>query len=452
LGKKTTNVSETTKDEFRCAGGEPWDGNYFVATYPPFSTWTAACAQRVRERLASINGSTSSAPLGLYVHIPFCVKRCDYCYYLSYADKTRTQQEQYVAALIEEARTYARSPALKGQSLSFVYFGGGTPSVLEERMIARLLGGLQSQFPWAGVEEASFECAPRAVTASKLRSLRELGVTRISLGVQSLDDAVLRLNGRVHLRKDVEAAYGWIRAAAFDVVNLDLMVGLPGESEASLAATLDAVIEMAPDSVTVYQTEIPHNTPLYRAESAGSLPTPVPNWTAKRARLAQAFARLEEAGYVVRSAYSAVRDPQKHRFVYQDRQYRGADLIGLGVASFSYLSGRHHQNRGSYEAYVAGVAAGELPIDRAYALSDEERLIREFVLQLKLGRLETAYFTEKFGVDVIERFSVPLRCCADRGWLTCDDGGVTLSRDGLLHVDRFLPMFYRSEHRDVRYS
>lgn len=431
---------------------EPWAGNYFVATYPPFSTWMKESVPEVTRVLGETHDLANAVPLGLYVHVPFCVRRCDYCYYLSYADKTADDRGEYVDAVIRELGMYASSNALAGRRPGFVYFGGGTPSFLDEPLIERLLQGLQQAMPWTDVREATFECAPRTVTTDKLQLLRRLGITRISIGAQTFDDDILKRNGRVHLREDIEQAYRIARDVGFDVLNIDLMVGLPGETEDSLDATLERVLELAPECVTIYQTEVPLNTPLYTFARDGMLSEPLSGWEVKRARLKACFETLERNGYTVRSAYAAVRDPQRHLFIYQDTQYHGADLLGLGVASFSYLNGVHYQNRTSYETYMTDISGDRLPLERAYRLSDEERMVREFVLQLKLGQAGNAYFRDKFGVDIITRFAAPLRELADADWLTVDDTGVTLTREGLLRADRLLSRFYLPEHREVRYS
>ncbi|MEK7756534.1 MAG: coproporphyrinogen-III oxidase family protein, partial [Planctomycetota bacterium] len=355
-------------------------------------------------------------------------------------------------ALLNELTLYRRYPALADRRLSFVYFGGGTPSMLNEASLRSLMEGLQKLFSWDRVEEVTFECAPRTVTESKLRVLHDAGVTRLSLGVQTLDDDVLRLNRRVHLRNDVDCAYERIRRVGFDVVNLDLIVGLPGESDASVDQSLEGVIAMSPESITIYQLEIPQNTPLFRAARGGEPPATIPSWDKKRFRLARCFARLESAGYSIRSAYAAVRDPDRHRFVYQDAQYHGADLLGIGLSSFSYLAGVHYQNKIDYDAYVQSVRNGELPVLRAHRLRSNERLVREFVLQLKLGQVDSASFKKKFGADILERFKNPLRQYAERGWLVIDATGVRVTREGLLRIDRLLPAFYLSRHRGVRYS
>lgn len=424
-------------------GNIPTLGNYFVATYPPFSYWTEEAVGTLRSALETPHDAP--AELGLYVHIPFCLERCHYCYYLSYDDRSPVIDD-YLEALGRELRLWADTPAVEGRSLAFVYFGGGTPSLLSTPRLARLFHRLQDIFPWTDCREATFECAPQTVSAEKLILLRDRGITRLSLGVQQLDDQVLRVNGRVHLVADVERAYEAIRRVGFDVVNLDLIVGLVGETDESFFRSLDDVIAMAPESVTIYQLEIPHNTPLSRSLKRGELPSAPPSWAVKRARLGQAFARLEMAGYTVRSAYGAVRDPVRHGFVYQDEQYRGADLLGIGASAFSYLDGIQQQNIARLDPYLDSLAEGRLPLGRAYALTRDERLVREAVLQLKLGRIEVGSFRERYGVDVRERFAEPLARFQAHGWLEVDETSVSLTRAGLIHADQLVVGLYRAEH------
>jgi len=427
---------------------EPLEGNYFVAAYPPFSCLNRESLPGYQRALETPRGKE---PFGLYVHIPFCVKRCQYCYYLSYDDKA-DEIDGYLNALVKELKMYAAAPAMADRELGFVYFGGGTPSLLSEKRICSLLTELQDIFPWTNAKEVTFECAPQTVTASKMATLRAMGITRVSMGAQSLDDAVLRKNGRVHFVRDVERAYAAIQQAGFPVVNIDLMVGLVGETDETFLRSLERVIEMSPQSVTIYQLEIPLYTPLYRAMRDGTLSEMPAAWSVKRERLAKGWARLEAAGYTVRSAYAAVRDPVRHRFVYQEDQYRGADLLGIGVASFSYWRGVHQQNLTTLEKYLASLQENHLPLHRAYALNDEERMVREFVLQLKLGKVEAEHFRRRFNVEITQQFAEPLRRLADEGWLVFDDNRVTLTRGGLLRVDHLLREFYLPKHKVKRYN
>jgi len=390
-------------------------------------------------------------PLGFYFHIPFCVQRCRYCYYLSYEGRGG-EMESYLDAMLREFSAWMTMPALAGRRPAFVYFGGGTPSILSGTQARRFLARIRQTAPWQDGAEVTFECAPKTLTERKAQALRDGGVTRLSLGVQQLDDDVLRANGRIHLVADAERAYRLVRRIGFDQVNVDLMVGMPGETEATFMASLERVLDLAPDSITLYQTEIPHNTPLYRSIRDGSQDTAELDWATKHDRLKRAFARLQEDGYARRSAYAAVRDGRTVRFAYQDLQYAGADLLGLGAASFSYLGGVHHQNLASLDTYLQAVAAGKAPLFRAHVLTSGERLIRELILQMKLGEVDLDRLGARHGQDPRPRFKDTLAAHARQGWLTYDGHKVTLTADGLSRVDRLLRDYFLDRHRGRRYT
>jgi len=199
--------------------------------------------------------------------------------------------------------------------------------------------------------------------------------------------------------------------------------------------------------------EIPYNTTIYRDMQAQGLEVaPVADWAKKREWVRSAFAQLEAAGYAVKSAYTAVRDPARTQFVYRDRLWTGADLIGLGVASFSHVGGTHYQNEHNWGPYLERLQAGELPIYRALTPTREERLIRELILQFKLGHVNAGYFREKFGVDLAERFAAPLGRLREWGYLTVEGDEYRLDREGLLQADRLVHEFFLPQHRDARYA
>src|SRR5665213_633473 len=245
-----TNVIETSRPQTRVRPvKQPVVGNYFVSAYPPFSAWEMKQTPAFERALLKEGPPT---PLGLYIHLPFCQKKCDYCYYLSYANPDRFVIHNYLEAVIREAARYSRQPAIKGRPLRFIYFGGGTPSLLTSSQVRFLADSLREAMSWDGVEEITFECAPRSVRPELLKTLQEIGVTRLSMGAQSFDDPLLKLNGRVHLRADILRAYEQIQCAGFEWVNLDLMAGLPGESPQSWKDTVEEAIELSPDSITIY--------------------------------------------------------------------------------------------------------------------------------------------------------------------------------------------------------
>ena len=390
-------------------------GNYFVSNYPPFSLWDAAGADAAVRRLARDDGDGA---LGLYVHLPFCRKRCDFCYFKVYTDKNAKEIRRYIDAVIAEARIAARSPYLAGRRPSFVYFGGGTPSYLSGSQLEELFGGLRDAFSFRDALEVTFECEPGTLQGSKIETLSGLGVTRLSLGVENFSPELLEINNRAHRAKEIHVAYEASRAAGFPQINIDLIAGMVGETDDNWTDTVGQTIALRPESVTIYQMEVPYNTTVYRRmKDEGKEIAPVADWETKRRWTGEAFDAFSAAGYLVGSAYT-VKVDESVQFRYRDALWTGADLVGLGVSSFSHLGGVHAQNEHQIDPYVERVERGELPILRGYALDDDERLIREFILQMKLGRLETSYFKDRFGVDVIQRFGATLAAHRDQGHLS----------------------------------
>jgi oxygen-independent coproporphyrinogen III oxidase len=429
-------------------------GSYFVANYPPFSVWKKDAVEGdARPALAA--PSPADVPLGLYLHIPFCRKRCHFCYFRVYTDKNANEVGQYLDVLAREWELYLEQPAIAGRKVDFVYFGGGTPSFLSTKQLQSLVGRLTARTPWSGAEEITFECEPGTLTESKLQAIRDMGVTRLSLGVENFDDHILELNGRAHRSPEVFKAYDFARSLDFPQINIDLIAGMLGETEANWQSCVEKTLGLDPDSVTIYQMELPYNTTISSdlLKGTGRFEDPVANWATKRRWVDEAFAALERAGYHVGSAYTASKDPKKTSFVYRDRLWEGADLVGLGVASFGHVNGVHMQNLDTWETYGASVGNGEIPLGRAYRPTDEERMIRELVLQLKRGSIRPAYFRGKYGVDVLSRFAEPIASLRADGYLAgADEDRVSLSRSGLLRVDVLLPRFFLPAHAGIRYT
>ncbi len=424
-------------------------GNYFVSNYPPFSTWNEEQIPELQEALSS---PPAQPDLCLYVHVPFCLERCRYCYFRVYPRRQPQTVDLYIDALLRELETYSPFPALEGRRLKAVYFGGGTPSYLTAEQIRRLLRGLQERMPWKEVLECTFECEPTTATREKLQALKDLGATRVSLGFQSLSDRVLEASGRRARAEDCLRTYRLARKAGFQEINLDLLAGLPDETAETWRETIKTVIGLAPECVTIYQLELTYNSRLFAGVRAGS-PAALPSWPTKRQWVGDAFRALEEAGYTIGSGYMAVRDPESWRFAYTvDHFWRGGDLLALGESSFGHFHGVHYQNVDQFVEYIARVKSGRLPIRRACRLSAEEKLHREVVLLLKTGILEVDYFRSKYNVDIREKFEPQFRRLEEEKMLVVENGTVALTRAGLLSVDGLLPGFYLPEHRDIRYT
>jgi oxygen-independent coproporphyrinogen-3 oxidase len=428
-------------------------GSYFVANYPPFSVWKAEAV--ATEARAALMRTPADVPLGLYLHIPFCRKRCHFCYFRVYTDKNAREVEQYLDLVAREWALYARTPAIEGRRFNFVYFGGGTPSFLSTKQLQGLVARLNANGEWDGAEEITFECEPGTLTDAKLAAIRDLGVTRLSLGVENFSDRILELNGRAHRAPEIGRAYDAARALRFPQINSDLIAGMHGETDANWQACIERTLALAPDSVTIYQMELPYNTTISGdlLKGTNQFSETVANWATKRRWVKDAFAALERAGYHIGSAYTAVKNPATTRFIYRDRLWEGADLLGLGVASFGHINGVHVQNLDTWPKYQDAIERAEIPLGRAYRPTDEERLIREFVLQLKRGSNRPSYFADKYGVDVLKRFNDGIQSLHDEGYLAeASADRIALTREALMRVDVLLPRFFLPQHAGIRYT
>jgi oxygen-independent coproporphyrinogen-3 oxidase len=426
-------------------------GNYFVANYPPFSFWRPQFVGQALEALG--RPPRPDKPLGVYVHIPFCRKRCHFCYFRVYTDKDSAAIRSYLEAVLREMELYSQRAFIGGRQPEFIYFGGGTPSYLSADQLRVLTGGLKSFLPWTAAREVTFECEPGTLTDHKLGVIHELGVTRLSLGIESFKDEILELNGRAHRSREIQRAYAYARQVGFPQINIDLIAGMMGETDENWRDTVRQAIDLQADSVTIYQMEVPFNTTIYQQmKTEGRLAAPVADWEKKRAWVGLAFAELEGAGYTVASAYTAVKDPARAKFLYRDRLWEGADLLGLGVASFSHIGGTHFQNEHDFDPYLARLRRNELPICRALTPTEEERVVRELVLQFKLGRVRPSYFRGKFGVELARQFAGPLARLRAWGCLETEADALVLNREGLLQVDGLIHEFFLPQHRNARYA
>ncbi|HEV7278622.1 MAG TPA: coproporphyrinogen-III oxidase family protein [Pirellulaceae bacterium] len=433
-------MTETTKTEV---------GSYFISNYPPFSQWTKESLGEIETALASPPRDT---PLGLYLHIPFCRKRCKFCYFKVFTDVRAAEIEEYVSALSTEIELVSRQPAMGARPFRFVYFGGGTPSFLSVKQLTSLVDRLRANVNWDHAEEVTFECEPGTLSEPKVKCLRDLGVTRLSLGVENFSDEILESNGRAHQSPEVYKAWKWIEAANFPNVNIDLISGMVGETWENWRENIRRTLELSPESVTIYQMELPFNT-VYSQDILGNqIETPVADWPTKRDWVSYAFDELLANGYSVSSAYTVVKDPTKVNFSYRDNLWKGSDLLATGIASFGHLSGVHYQNLADMAKYKDALKERQLPLMRAYRPTPREALIRELILQLKKGWLDGAYYRDKFGVDVFEEWRSVWESHRDEGHLTFDEDRAELTRDGLLRADALLPPFFEPQHQGVRYT
>ena len=435
-------MTESTKTEV---------GSYFISNYPPFSLWQSDALPEVLQAMSQ--PPVDGVPLGLYLHIPFCRKRCKFCYFKVFTDQNAKDIEAYVAALCHEIELVSKLPVMGQRPFRFVYFGGGTPSFLSSKQWTSLVDRLRANINWDQAEEVTFECEPGTLQENKIKTLKELGVTRLSLGVENFTDAILEENGRAHLSKEVYRSWEWIKAADFPNVNIDLISGMVGETWDNWKFNIAEAIKFSPESVTIYQMELPFNTVYSKDILGNKIETPVADWETKREWLNYAFDEFLAAGYKISSAYTVVKDNNKVNFSYRDNLWQGSDLLATGIASFGHVSGVHYQNKAEMKAYQEDLMVhGKLPLGRALRPSSHQLLIREMILLLKRGFLDVDYFKKKFDVDITERWQAEFQQHADNGMLTISPERIELTRKGFLHADALLPPFFETEHQGIRYT
>jgi len=428
-------------------------GNYFIANYPPFAYWKPHHLPAAQAALDA--DPAPGTPLGLYLHIPFCRKRCKFCYFRVFTDKNARDIEVYLDALVKEVELLAARRVVGGRHLHYVYFGGGTPSYLSAGQLRGLMTRLKEIMPWDHAAEVTFECEPGTLQQHKLEALRELGVTRLSLGVENFKAEILQYNGRAHLEEEIHRAYGWARDLGFPQINIDLIAGMVGEDWDNWKRCIAKTIDLSPDCVTIYQMELPYNTVFSKELTVLGNDEPslaVADWPTKRAWMRYAFDELQKAGYSVSSATTVVKDKARTRFVYREALWSGADMFGTGVASFGHVNGVHIQNVDTWEAYIDHLNRGELPLGRAFPTTPRDRLIREIVLLLKTGHLDPKYFRKKYGVNIRHEFRHAFKTLEDDGWLKATDDSIDTTPDGLIQIDRHLPIFFDPQYSGPRYT
>jgi oxygen-independent coproporphyrinogen-3 oxidase len=370
-----------------------------------------------------------------------------------FTEKNANEIETYVSALSREIELVSRLPVIGQRPFRFVYFGGGTPSFLSVRQLRSLVERLEQNVRWDEAEEVTFECEPGTLSEAKIRTLRDIGITRLSLGVENFSDKVLKENGRAHLSPEIDHAWKWIQDCKFPNVNIDLISGMVGETWDNWKFCVKRSLELSPDSVTIYQMELPYNTVYSQDVLGNQIEMPVADWDTKRAWLNYAYDEFLAAGYSISSAYTLVKDSAKVNFGYRDNLWRGSDLLATGIASFGHVSGVHYQNHPEWGNYVDSLLErNELPLWRALRPTSHQLLIREMILQLKRGFLDTSDFQEKYGVDIVAHWKPQWEAHTNDGMLTVTPERIELTRKGLLHADGLLPPFFEEQHQGVRYT
>lgn len=342
----------------------------------------------------------------IYIHIPFCVKKCDYCDFLSFSCDEETK-DKYVNKLLEEIRYYGTvyGKAGRGEKVSSVFFGGGTPSTLEPNQVSMIMKELRTSFDIEETAEITIECNPGTLTPKKVQTYKEEGINRISLGLQSTNDEELKSIGRIHTYDKFIESYNMVREAGFDNVNIDLMSALPGQTMDSYKDTIEKIVALKPEHISAYSLIVEYGTPLYyriRELDENLKPTGLPDEDTEREMYYMTGHLLGEAGYnrYEISNYAKKGYECKHNTAYWKR----IDYIGMGLGASSCMDDVRFKNTSDMDEYMSG-AFPNLDDEETCKLSVEDKMSEFMYLGLRMMEgVSKKEFLRQFGKPFDEIF------------------------------------------------
>ena len=376
--------------------------------------------------------SETGSALGIYVHIPFCRSKCRYCDFNSYAGREGMIDEYVEATLTEMATVVARA---NGPRATTLYIGGGTPSLLPTPAVAAIVEQARRLFTLPAEAEVTLEANPGTLTKQGLATLREAGMNRLSLGVQSFDERELRFLGRIHFAADARAAYEWARLAGFTNVNLDLIYALPGQTADGWLRSLRQAIDLAPEHLSLYALSVEEGTPLAAAVAAGTVVPATPDEAATLYEVSHEA--LAAAGYQHYEISNWARRPEQGRAPLRSRHnliyWRNQPYLGFGAGAHSFFGHSRYSNEREPRRYVALVRREGRAVVDSTALNETHEAQDTLMLGLRLAEgVDVASFQARHGWDL-------LRLCGDEieemsaiGLLAIEEGSLRLTPKGWL--------------------
>lgn len=351
-------------------------------------------------------------PLGLYLHIPFCLKKCAYCDFYSVTDHSLV--DRYINALLLHMQDY--SEPLISREVDTVFIGGGTPTVLGRRGLTEIIEGINENFNVTEDAEITVECNPATVTLQDLKALRRAGVNRLSIGLQSTDAHELEMLSRIHTYDEFLETYRNARKAGFDNINIDLMYGIPDQTPTSLARTLLTVCDLQPEHISLYNLILEEGTPLYEKKDSLVLPGEGEEFK----MYSDAVDYLETRGYRQYEISNFAKEGFECR--HNLKYWTLCEYLGLGPAAHSFLGGRRFSFKRDVCAYIEAMEAPEgaaSPLDENYEIRKEERLGEYVMLRMRLNEgIDVRDFAETFGRDFEKMYGKYLKLYVENGFMT----------------------------------
>ena len=361
--------------------------------------------------------------LGIYIHIPFCARKCNYCDFLS-APETRETKERYLSLLDREMQLYKE--IVSAREADTLFIGGGTPSFLETDLTDKLLCSVKKWISSENLKEFTIECNPNSVTEEKLNLYKEAGVTRISLGMQSACDEELKKLGRIHSVKEFEKTYELVRKHGFERVNIDVMAAIPGQTIESYKHTLEYVVGLSPEHISSYSLIIEEGTPFYEKYRENP---PVDEDT-DRQMYDLTKEILGRHGYHRYEISNYAQEGQE--CIHNLKYWQGGDYLGLGLGAASCMEHERWSNARGLTDYEDRICRGQKPVEQTEELGEEEQKAEFMFLGLRcMEGVSAERFEKRFHQSVEERYGKVLHKYENMGLMRLVNGNWQLTEQGI---------------------
>lgn len=380
----------------------------------------------------------------LYVHVPFCVKKCDYCTYVTTVGSAGEERQRYVDALCQEIRRFPEIACYPAYSVEALYFGGGTPSLLTPRQIESVLDACRETFRFLPGAELCMEFDPSTVSEETLRRVKDFGFGRISFGVQAFNDTVLRACNRSHSAAEAISAIELAKRLDFTNFNIDLIYPLPHLTMADWEHSLREAIRFEPAAITAHVLEVWPKTRFARLVQERGYR--LPSFKEELEMTNRAYDVLEASGFR-RWSTCGYYDPLKtdHYCRFMDYYWKSLPMIGFGVSAKTLLGSRAYTNVSAIGKYVDKVARGESPLDFSVTLTKKQEMLRVLIRGLKVCVVSKAHFVERFGVSMDLVFAEELDYLVRKGWIENGPDRIELTRSGQVNDRSVYAVFYTED-------
>lgn len=413
--------------------------SHHIVSYPPVSILPVISHEKI---FSSLDGNDNNE-LAVYVHIPFCTGKCIYCQYKTYANIPYDKVNKYLCAVKKELGLLMDFAQIKSRKISSLYFGGGTPTYLTTRQMNDFIKYFINKLNITSNAEITCEASPETITGSegkeKLKTLHNNGVNRLSFGVQSFDNEILKLCGRRHNRKTAISAFKNAKEIGFENINIDLIPGLPDQTLKGWERELKILAELKPPSVTMYPLTIKKHAIIYNMFKRE--PNRFPNNGMILLMNIMAVELLKELGYKQKPAWWYITSP---KYIYRQQIHKWKKMgeqIALGVSSYSYFNNYQYRNYNDLKDYINIIQSNRLPIERGQRLSKIEQMRRFMIFGIKAG-INKKEFKNKFGVDLEEVFYKTLNRLERLELINNNRNSVNLTYKGYLFADEVSKDFF----------